>query len=264
MKGIKLLFTAILASMLVFSCKKDDDNTTNPTTNNNTAKVSLHLTDGPADYDAIYIDIQSVEVTMEGSSAVTLTPVRPGVYDLLQLRNGLDTLLLVANLPAGKISQIRLILGNNNSIVVDGQGYPLSTPSAQESGVKLNLKETLVAGGAYDIWLDFDAGKSIVETGNGKYKLKPVIRAYSALTDGRIKGYVLPFGAFITVYAINGVDTFAAIPNAIDGFYVFTGLPSGNYQVYFDAAAITYVDTTVNVQVNYGSEVNLGTTILHQ
>lgn len=261
MKGIKFLIPVLAVSFL-FSCNKDDNTDTpnNPTT----AKVSMHLTDDPSEYDAIYIDIQSVELTMSGNAPVTLLPIRPGIYDLLRLRNGLDTLLLVADVPPGEVSQIRLILGNNNSIVVDGQSYTLSTPSAQESGVKLNLKQTLVAGGAYDIWLDFDAGKSIVKTGNGKYKLKPVIRAYTALTDGRIKGYVLPFAAFTTVYAFNSVDTFAAIPNAIDGFYVFAGIPSGAYQVYFDAAAITYIDTTVNVQVNYGTEVNLGTILLHQ
>jgi hypothetical protein len=261
MKGIKFLIPA-LAIPFLFSCKKNDDTTTNNGTN--TAKVSMHLTDGPSNYEAIYIDIQSVEMTMSGGAPVTLIPIRPGIYDLLKLRNGLDTLLLVANVPAGEVSQIRLILGGNNSIVVDGKNYPLSTPSAQESGVKLNLKQTFVAGGAYDIWLDFDAGKSIVEKGNGKYKLKPVIRAYTAITNGRIKGHVLPFAAFTTVYAFNSVDTFAAIPNAIDGFYAFSGIPSGAYQVYFDAATITYIDTAVNVQVNYGTEVNLGTILLHQ
>ncbi len=252
----------MLAVCTLFSCKKDDD-TTNTSNNATTAKVSMHLKDDPSHYDAIYIDIQSVELTMAGNSPLALTPIRAGIYDILRLRNGLDTLLLTTNVPAGKIEQIRLILGNNNSIVVDGNSYDLGTPSAQQSGVKLNLHQTLEAGAAYDIWLDFDAGKSIVHTGNDKYKLKPVIRAYSALTDGRIKGYILPFAAYTTVYAYGSVDTFAAIPNVIDGFYSFSGLPAGSYTVFFDAAAIPYLDTSVNVQVNYGTEVNLGTITLH-
>jgi hypothetical protein len=241
------------------SCSKDDDGNNNT---NGKAQVSFRLTDGPADYDAVNLDIQAVELTMAGSSAVTLTPVNPGIYNILQFSNGLDTLLMRADVPAGTVQQIRLILGTNNTIVVNGTSYPLETPSGQTSGVKLNLNQTFAAGGAYTIWIDFDAAKSILQTGNGDYKLKPVIRAYSALTDGRIKGYVLPLAAMTTVYAVNGVDTFSAIP-AVDGFYRITGLPAATYNVYFDAGVITYQDQVINnVQVTYGTEMNLNTVTL--
>lgn len=256
-----LIAVFIASTSLFFSCKKSDSNTT---TNNNggTAKVSMHLTDDASVYDAVWVNIQSVEVTMEGSSAVTLTPVRPGMYNILNFRNGLDTLLLRADLPAGKIGQIRLILGDGNYVVVNGTSYSLNTPSAQESGLKLNLNQTFVAGGAYDIWIDFDASKSIVATGNGKYNLKPVIRAYSATTDGRIKGYVLPAGANTVVYVSDGVNTYSAIP-ASDGYYMFVGLPAGTYTVTFDATNTTYQDLIkTNVVVSYGVTLDLGTIVL--
>ncbi len=255
------LIACSMAALTLFSCKKEDNN------NNNTpaqgkASVSMHLTDDPGEYDAVYVDIQAVEVKMEGEGSVTLYPFRPGIYNLMDFRNGADTLLLTTDLNPGKVNQIRLILGNNNSVVVDGQAYPLNTPSAQESGLKLNLKETWEAGMAYEIWLDFDAGKSIVRTGNGKYNLKPVIRAYSKATDGRITGYVLPGAAFATVYATNGVDTYAAIPNS-SGYYLFTGLPEGTYTVTLDAAVLAYTDVTINnVKVTYGNTVDLGTVVL--
>lgn len=264
------IFTAVMALFAFAACnKKVDDSGLDPTNNNPSgegkATVNFHLTDGPADYDAVYIDIQQVEVTMEGEAAVTLAPVRPGVYNLLEFRNGLDTLLVNgAVLPPGKVGQIRLILGSNNSVVVDGQSYDMKTPSAQESGLKLNLQEEFKAGGAYDVWVDFDAGKSIVETGNGKFILKPVVRAYTSLTDGRIKGYVQPVAAGVTVYATNGVETYSAIPQP-DGYYQFVGLPEGNYDVTFDAAVVTFIDVTVNdVNVTYGQTIDLGTTTLVQ
>ena len=214
------------------------------------------LKDAPSNYDAVYIDIRSVEVTMEGSSAFTITPTRPGIYNILNFKNGLDTLLVKSDIPSGKISQIRLLLGSNNSVVVSGVSYPVDAPSTQESGLKLNLDATLVANQAHDFWLDFDAGKSIVVTGNNTYKLKPVIRAYSALTDGRIKGYVLPAAALTTVYAVNGTDTFSTIPDN-SGYYAFTGLPAGNYSVILDASVN-------NVNVTYGASLDLDTTVLVQ
>ncbi len=260
-KNFSALVLGIASAMMLFTACNKKDNTVIDNSSQKAA-VNFHLTDDPANYDAVYIDIQQVEVTMEGSAAVTLTPVRAGVYNLLDFRNGLDTLLLRTELPPGKISQVRLILGSNNSVVADGQTHALNTPSAQESGLKLNLKQEFIAGGSYDVWIDFDAGKSINETGNGKFQLKPVIRAYSSLTDGRIKGYVQPADANVTVYASNGVETYAAIP-ADDGFYMFTGLEEGNYEVTYDAAVALYIDVTLNnIAVGYGQTTNLGTTIL--
>ncbi len=258
-----MLLAVVIGGISLFSsCKKDDNNNNN--TETKTATVNMHLTDDPGNYDAVWINIQKVAVTMEGHSAIELVPIRPGMYDLLRFRNGLDTLLARATVPAGKVGQIRLILGEGNSVVVDGQSHPLNTPSAQESGLKLNLKEEFVAGGAYDVWIDFDAGKSIVLTGNGKYQLKPVIRAYSALTDGRVKGFVLPAAALTTVYLTNGVDTYAAIPGP-DGYFIFTGIPEGTYSVTYDASVTSFQDVTVNnVVVKYGTTIDLGITTLLQ
>jgi hypothetical protein len=250
----------------LYSCSKSDNNSNNNNNNNNgtgTADVSMRLTDGPGHYDALWLNIQQVQVTMEGQSNTTaLTPIRPGMYNIMTFRNGLDTLLVRAALPAGKVNQIRLILGDGNYVVVDGVNQPLTTPSAQESGLKLNLNETFAAGGAYEIWIDFDASKSIHQTGNGKYMLKPVMRAYSAMTNGRIKGYVLPGAALTTVYVTNGVDTYSAIP-AADGYFMIGGLPEGTYQVTLDAAATDFKDVTINnVQVKYGVITDVGTTTL--
>jgi hypothetical protein len=253
--AISTLFLAL--GLALASCSKSDDSGNDSLSGN--AQVSVRLTDAPAAYDAVWLDVQQVEILTDAGASTILTPARQGQYNLLDLRNGVDVLLVTAPVPAGTVSQIRLILGPNNSVVADGNAYPLNTPSAQESGLKLNLHETLAPGSAYTFWLDFDAAKSIHRTGNGKYMLKPVIRAYTALTNGRISGYVLPAASLTTVYAINGADTFGAIP-AADGYYQISGLPSGTYQVFFDADAPGFTDiTSPNVQVTYGAVTDLGT-----
>jgi uncharacterized membrane protein len=241
----------------LFSCKKSS------TTNNAaTAQMSMKLTDDPANYDAVYIDIQQIGITMTGKSELMLTPARRGIYSLLTFKNGMDTLLLTTSIPVGTIEQIRMVLGSNNSVVVGGVSYPLSTPSAQESGLKLNFNTTITANESYTIWTDFDAGKSIVKTGNGNYKLKPVIRAYSALTNGKIEGHVLPSVALATVYAINGTDTASAIPGA-DGYFVISGLATGAYQLVVSPAVTTYVSYSASVNVNYGTITDVGVITLH-
>jgi hypothetical protein len=257
----RLGVAALMTALAFGGCTKNDDGNGNIPPQGN-ATVTMRLTDGPADYDAVWLDIRQVEVITDADARIVLTPARPGLYDILRLRNGIDTLLLTAPMPAGTISQIRLILGDNNSVVVNGQPYALTTPSAQQSGLKLNIHETLLPGQAYTIWLDFDAGKSIHQTGSGKYMLKPVIRAYTAQTNGRITGYVLPEAALATVYAVEGADTFSAIPGPA-GYFQFNGLPAATYQVYIEPGVAGFASVSIpNVQVAYGVVSDLGTITL--
>lgn len=257
MKKQIVLLLAMLVSIALPSCKKQGTNS--PA---NSAKINLRLTDAPANYDAVVLDIQQIEFKQEGRSTIVLYPYRRGPYDLLRFRNGIDTLLVNASVPPGKIEQIRLILGGNSYVIDDGKSYPLNTPSAQESGVKLNLHETLDANVSYDIWLDFDAGKSVTKKGNGSYSLKPVIRAYTAITDGRIEGNILPLSAFATVYANNGVDEYAEIPSRVDGRFVFTGLPEGHYSITVVPGVAGFVSFTTDVNITFGQVTNVGTITL--
>ncbi len=146
-------------------------------TENEYSQLSIFLTDAPAAYDSVLIDVKSVEVHTNNGGWISL-PTNQGIYDLLQLRNNVDTLLVpVQQIPAGKVSQVRLILGSGNRIVDGGNSYPLVIPSGEESGLKLNIHRTLQPNTSYILLLDFDAAQSVHQTGNGQYKLKPVIKA---------------------------------------------------------------------------------------
>lgn len=249
---------AILLSFITIGCNDDDDTTVG------SAKVELRLTDAPANYEEVNIDVQQVVFKMNGDNDFNFTLENPGVYNLLELNNGIDVLLGDSDLPVGTISQIRLILGENNTIKVNGVLHPLHTPSAQQSGLKVNVHYTLEPDMVYQIWLDFDAGKSIVERGNGTYGLKPVVRAYTDLTNGMIEGVVLPQESLTTVYAIQNIqDTIAvAIPNS-DGYFRFSGLEEGVYHLNFNPANPLFESHDINdVQVIFGTSNNIGQIIM--
>ena len=174
-------------------------------------------------------------------------PVNAGIYNLLEFTNGMDTLLSSVELPAGKVSQLRLILGSANSIVVDGASLPLplETPSAQTSGLKFNIHADLVEGVEYKLWIDFDAARSVVVTGSNSYKLKPVIRTFTEATSGAIKGNIQPAAAQATVYVIAGTDSLSAIPDGVTGNYLIRGVPAGTWKVVADGNN-GYTDQTIN------------------
>ena len=192
--------------------------------------VNVRMTDAPGPYDAVLIDLQAVEITGNDGHAIMMN-VNAGIYNLLDFSNGMDTLIATGALEVATVEQIRLILGPNNSVIVNGVSYPLSTPSAEQSGLKLQVHQTLEAGVLYSIVLDFDANKSIVLTGNGTYKLKPVIRTIETAISGAIRGVVAPIGTLAVVTAsIDATMSYSSNVTAT-GHFMLMGLPAGTYSL---------------------------------
>jgi hypothetical protein len=231
------------------------------------ATLEVRLTDAPGNYDAVYIDVEKVEVNVSSDTGttsgwVTVPMLRPGIYNLLDFRNGIDTVLASKDLAAGNLSQLRLTLGNNNSVVLNGQSYPLKTPSARQSGLKFNIHATLTSGIVYRLWIDFNAGSSIVTTGNGGFILKPVIRTYTEALGGSITGYLLPGVANPEVWAIQGTDTLMALPDSATGYYLIAGVPAGSWTINYNASDTLYKDTSFTTSVTTGAVTNVGKTTL--
>lgn len=235
---MKYLFLFAVCVTLL-SCKKE-------TADQKYGTYELRLCDAPGYYDHVYLDIAKVSVNVTGQGWVDLKNSNLGIIDLLTFDNGMDTLLGTSSIPVGSINQIRLLLGENNSIVVNGQQETLIVPSAQQSGVKINVNVSIAEDETVTEWLDIDAAKSITELGNGTYKLSPVMRTFNASKNGRFKGYVLPVEALAYVTAVNQTtgDSLIAIPNE-DGFYQFSGM-QGTYTLTFIPGIGTYNTEVLN------------------
>lgn len=258
---ISLGLASLMTTFLITSCSKTNDQ-------QGTTPLHIYLTDDPAVYDEVNVDIADIQIRYEGSQAdsgwSSVQMGRRGVYNLLDFRNGFDTLLASATVPSGRISQIRMVLGSNNTVVHNGVTYPLTTPSAQQSGLKLNVQADLVSDIDYRLWLDFDAGRSIVQTGNGKYMLKPVIRTYVDALTGGIKGTVNPLNSTAFIYAVrNTTDTVAtAIPDSTTGMFIIRGLNSGTYSLMFDGINNFRDTSKTNVTVATGALTDVGVQVL--
>lgn len=166
-KHLLVLILLITGIISFYACTKDN--------NSGTSNLRINLTDAPAAFDEVNVDIREVRVNFKDDSTgwVTLN-TNAAVYNLLGLQNGVDTLLATGNVQTGIVKEIRLILGPNNSILENGVSKPLTVPSGAESGLKIKVGKNLRAG-LDSILVDFDAALSVKSEAGG-YKLRPVLK----------------------------------------------------------------------------------------
>ncbi len=163
------LFTVflLLGTLLSVSCKKS---------NENGARLDVRMTDAPFDAQEVNVDIKEVRVNFAKDTSAWITlNTNARIYNLLTLQNDRDTLIATGSVSADMVKELRLILGTANSIKIKDVVYPLSVASGDESGLKIKINKNLKAD-LNNILIDFDADLSIIQTGAGQYKLKPVIK----------------------------------------------------------------------------------------
>ncbi len=251
--------TLIAVAMLMWGCEStlDSDN------GNGTGTMVVKLHDAPVDYDEVNISVARVEVNNSESEDQGWTVIsEPNeTYNILELVNGNFEVLADAELEPGTYKQIRLILNNENTVVIDGDTFNLFVPSGAQTGLKLNIDAEIIEGIVYTLLLDFDANRSVVPTGaTGQYNLKPVIRATNEAISGNIQGSVLPIESRATVYAIQESDILSTTyADESTGEFMLVGLESGSYTVSvepreegFESAELDDVNVTVGENNNVG------------
>lgn len=165
-----LITTILVATLSLVACKKQAEH----------GSMNVKMTDAPALYAEVNVDVERVEIHYENEGWVTLD-TRAGIYNLLDLQNGVTAVIADENqLKTGQVSQMRLILGQRNSIMFnDSTITDLELSSQDKTGLKLNLNAYIEGDHETQILFDFDAEQSIVIEGNGSYKLKPHLKVVS-------------------------------------------------------------------------------------
>ena len=255
------ILSAALALAVLAGCSSDHS------TRSGVGTVHMYLTDAPAAIDAVNLDVVGVQIHRSSPDTVSgweTLPVDSAVVNLLSLTNGVLRSVTTGTVPAGSYDQVRLLLGPHSTVVVDGTTFPLTVPSGQQTGLKIVGGFTVPDGGTIELALDFDAARSVHETGSGTWMLDPVVRIVQLASQAKIIGIVGPVGSALHVYAIGtAADTVqTAVPVGGTGSFVLAGLPGGTFNVAVQAAP-GFRDTTIaGVVVATGATRDLGTITL--
>ncbi|HEX8710450.1 MAG TPA: DUF4382 domain-containing protein, partial [Terracidiphilus sp.] len=226
---LSLAFGCLSAIALVLVACSSMSNTT---TGSGMGKVTVSISDpatcqsssgGP--FQSVFVTITDVQANMSATSDsgwVDLTPkLKPVQIDLLNMSNTqqncfLATLGDALELQAGKYQQIRIMLASNSAASVSGnqcgsanncvvvntssgmKTSPLLLSSEAQTGIKIPSGQiagggfNVAAGKTVDLDIDFQTCASIVQEGNGQYRLKPVLHAGEVSTvSSSINGTVL-------------------------------------------------------------------------
>ena len=257
-KAIKRMFIALTVISLIFNYSCSDNKT------EDTARVQLKLVDAPGDYLEVNVEIIDIQYNAgEEEGWMSFTPVSdyPINVDLTELVAGNSLLLTDELIPAGMLKQVRLVLSENNTLRIEGEEdlIPLNTPSAQQSGLKLNLNEELEGGFSYTFILDWIVSESIVKAGNsGNYNLKPVIKVNAEVNSGSINGVVKELNEVdqdlqampnIVVQVFNSSNEFVTDSQTNDlGEFLIQGLDAGDYILKIEQEGyVMYTSGAINV-----------------
>jgi hypothetical protein len=264
-------------------------------------------------FEHVYVTVSDVKAHTNANAGdndlgfVDLTPnlsMQPQQIDLLgQATNQcfLATLGATTQLQPGNYQQIRVILTTNdpgtvgkelpnnlcsngaaNCVVLnDGSVHTLNLSSETKTGIKIQSGQianggfNVAAGTTKDLDIDFNTCVSIVEQGNGQFRLKPVLHAGEvSTTSTSINGTVVDsttgnaISGLVTIALeqkdANGVDrVFMNTLADVSGSFVFCPLPAGTYDVAIvgqSYAGTTYAATIIT-GVSAGS--SLSTVQLH-
>lgn len=269
---LSVLILAAMATIL-YSCQKDLSSNGTDTSKPHT--VAIYLTDHQTPvFDSVFIHITGLQVKLEDDSLpnggwVSLT-INPGVYNILRFRNGLDTLFSNGTLPNARVQKVKLLLGTQNSVMKDGQSFPLRVKDEDREVIaNLDASNFEITNGQVLFWIDFDAGNSIQVDNSGSgnnngYRLKSHIKIFTRSRSGSIEGRVLPRAADAIVKAVIGSDTATAIPFDDNGEFKIVGLNAGTYTLLIDGQN-GYMDTTINnVIVRNREDTHVPVITLHQ
>jgi hypothetical protein len=153
--------------------------------------LSLMIKDSPySDAKSLLVTFSEVTAHRDGEGGFTTLPFAGGATlrtcDLKKLVDAQD-ILGVGTVPEGHYTMVRLVVSSATLYFDNAAAGPACAPSVgapvgrssvleiPSGEVKLNRQFDISPTGATTILIDFDGDKSVVETGNGRFRMTPVI-----------------------------------------------------------------------------------------
>jgi len=159
---LKNLLFIILIGYFVTSCSKEE-----ATGNEDYTSISVNLSSSSELYSDVFLDIKDLQIqtgadAQNPSSWTSLGVINSGVYNFADMSDGAE-LILVEDLviPVSHIYQVKLVLGDDNAMVINDIVLAIDTPTTDSKESKNVIDRALSANKSYEFTLEFEVDNSI-------------------------------------------------------------------------------------------------------
>lgn len=248
MKNVKMLIAIVGISLLsLYSCSKEE-------TKNSDFKV--RMTDAPADYAEVNMEIKSVHAFNAEMEEWIVLDQNVKNVNVVELKNGKEIELASINeIEAGVYSQLKIVFGTDNSIVIDHQDSEgeksLELEYVASEEVIIDINKEYNGSEEVSILLDFNIPNSIHEENEDHYEVEPFITVMNNENTG-VKGMVTGEGQSV-VYLSNGDMTQSTYAGS-NGEFLIKGVEDGMYLLTVETSIDGKTETkVVEVAVSAGT-----------
>ena len=199
--SIFAVITAVLIVLALITCSNDQI----LNDNNGTTQFQVRIHDEPFKSSGktvteLNITVIKVDIVKAGTGEIINCPItEEKEMNILEISKSNPVVLSDVSVPSGDYEQLRLVIKNNATIVVDDVSYDIKIPSGEQSGVKLDGNFS-IRGKFIRLDLDFIPEESVIYNKGQGYILKPVIKI-SDIEDRDIIGIFrgnIDYGSGIT------------------------------------------------------------------
>ncbi|QCK15553.1 DUF4382 domain-containing protein [Mangrovivirga cuniculi] len=257
MNLIKHLYLSVFLILLFASGCKNESTETNIKAGN----IVLRISDSPADYDRLILDIEGA-ILEENSKQVHLRTTFTGQLDILDYNNGKSYVLADEKYENITPNNIILLLGEDNFITIENQNYNIELPDNFKSGIRIPIPESMVDKNKIDINLDFNAAKSVIEK-EGKFSLIPVINPREENTGGGVEGTIKPVVPAVA-HLILDSDTISSTYCDEYGFFYINNVKENKYSLIIEPTDGYEYGERKNVKISDSRITNVGKIVINK
>ncbi len=228
MKTIKIASKLIVALLVIFVSACEKDATKNPAEQNNS--FTIKMTDAPANYSALQIEIERVEAYLQGEGWMVLSE-EAQLVNVLELTNGNSVAIAQeSGIQTGLFTAVALYIGDENTLFVDENGSQVSISLEGNARIELAINQQISEDSHAEVLLDFNVAASIIESASGDFVLDPEVTVVTDVETGVQGQLSLPVAAVIMLQNQAGEILYSTFADA-SGAFSISGVAAGAYDL---------------------------------